>query len=142
MATTIERDPKFAGLIPAVVTLAAAAATKYIKGTFVCRDANGRAAVPAAGLHAHGVAVATFDNTSGANDAMDVEAATGVFMFNYTGTAPKPGEFVYVSDNDTVTLTASTNGIAGVCTEVRSGKAHVWVSPIAVALAISDADGD
>jgi hypothetical protein len=129
-ATTIERDSKFAGLLPAKGTLSAAAATKFLKGTFVVRDANGRAAAPGAGLHAHGVAIATQDNTDGAADAMEIEISYGVHGFLYDGTAPKAGEVVYILDNQTVTLTAGTNGFAGIVTEVRGTYVWVWVNPV------------
>jgi hypothetical protein len=115
------------------------AATKYPKGTMVVRDANGRAARPAAGLHVHGVSEGDFDNTSAGpqgnlgNDAFNVELAYGVHEFAYTGTAPKAGQKVYCVDNVTVSLDSSsgTRGVAGIATEQgASSKVCVFIDPV------------
>jgi hypothetical protein len=135
-ATTRERDPQFSGIVPAHGTISALAATKYLKGCMVARDSNGRATVPVTGTAnpVIGVAEATFDNTSGANDAMLVELGYGVFGFLISGTVPVAGNTVYAVDNQTVSLTVGTNGLAGVVTEVRSVNgvniASVYISPI------------
>lgn len=129
-AATIERDAHFAGRLPAKGTLSALAATKYYKGTLVCFDANSRAAAPAALLRIAGVVVATQDNTLGANDAMLVEVAYGVFGFPWTGTAPKPGQEVFAADNQTLTIVGTGNlPPVGMVTEVIGSLAYVWVNP-------------
>jgi hypothetical protein len=97
-----------------------AANTIIYGGSIVVRDASGRAAQPAAGFPAMGIATNTFDNrtaaeSGGAAGALDANVKYGVAWVKYSGTAPMPGEKVYVLDNQTVTLTASTNGLAGAC---------------------------
>jgi hypothetical protein len=137
-ATTVERDPKFAGTAPNKGTLPVAAATKYLKGTIACIDANGRASNVAAGLNAVGVFAHTYDNTAGANDAADIELDYGVFGFVMNGTVAKAGQLVYNLDNQTVTLTVGTNGKCGIVTEVRTINgtvyAFVWVNPAIAAM--------
>ncbi len=135
-ATTIERDPVFAGITPAHGTLSASATSKYLKGTMVGKSAAGRAVVPVAAVSTpiQGVASATYDNTAGANDAMVVEVDYGVFGFLIgAGGTPTPGDTVYALDNQTVSLTKSTNSFAGICTEVRTLRgvqyAFVHVNP-------------
>jgi hypothetical protein len=122
-AAAIERDAQFKGLIPAHGSLSALASTKYWKGTMVGKDSNGRACVPVAATATpiQGVAEATFDNSTGANDAFNVEVQYGVFGFLIgAGGTPKPGDTVYALDNQTITLTKSTNSFAGIVTEVRT----------------------
>jgi hypothetical protein len=136
-AAAIERDPQFKGIIPAHGSLPAAASSKYWKGTMVGEDANGRAAVPVAAVATTpivGVSSATFDNSAGANDAFVVEVDYGVFGFLIgAGGTPQPGDSVYALDNQTITLTKSTNSFAGVCTEVRTlggvTYAFIFVNP-------------
>lgn len=123
---TTEILPVNAGLVPAVGTLGIAATVKLPKGTIVCLDANGRAALPiapgTAGIPAAGIARATFDNTAGANDALLAEIEYGLFEYPYVGTAPKAQAKLYVVDNHSVSATQSdgtaNRGLAGVCTEV------------------------
>lgn len=133
-ATLVSRDPFFAGRLPVKGTLPVAANVKILKGTLVAIDASSRATVPAAGLKIVGVAIADFDNTGGAAAAFDVELDYGVFGFVMDGTAAKVGEAVYALDNQSVTLTASTNGLAGVVTEVRDGLTFVWVNPALIGI--------
>lgn len=114
--------------------------TKYPKGTMVARDANGRAARPAAGLKIHGISEGDFDNTAsgpsgvaGLDDAFYCELSIGVGEFDYDGSAPKADEVVYAVDNHTVSLDSDggTRGIAGVCTETgASGKVVVYIDPV------------
>jgi hypothetical protein len=125
-ASTVERLDVFQVLNPSRGTLGAAATYKALKGCIVCQDANGRASAPiaagTAGTPAAGVASATQDNTSGANDAINIDIEYGVFEFPYTQTAPKPGATLYVVDNVTLSATQSdgtaNRGVAGICTEV------------------------
>ena len=123
-ASAIERDPLFKALIPAHGSLPAAATSKFWKGTMVGRDASGRAALPVAAVATtpiHGVASATYDNTTGAAAAITVELDFGVFGFLIgAGGTPNPGDTVYALDNQTITLTKSTNSFAGIVTEVRA----------------------
>jgi hypothetical protein len=144
-ATNAYRDTEYAGPTPTRGTYPAAANKLYPKGTIVQRDASGRATPGAAanGFPAVGVSNATYNNLTGApdgagaNDAIDVEVLSGVFGFDYSGT-PLPGETVWVLDNQTVTDTASTNGVAGVCAEVRNGQCYVWMGPGIAALFSDD----
>ncbi len=112
--------------------------TKYPKGTMVARDADGRAARPAAGLLINGVSEGDFDNTSAGplgnqgNDAYNVELAYGVHKFDYDGDAPKANELCYAVDNHTVSLDSDggTRGVAGICTETGSDdKVLVLIDP-------------
>lgn len=122
-AAAIERDPQFKGMLPAHGTLPASASSKYWKGTMVGKSAAGRAVVPVAATSTpiQGVAEATYDNSAGANDAIQVEVQYGVFGFLIgAGGTPTPGDTVYALDNQTITLTKSTNSFAGICTEVRT----------------------
>ncbi len=129
---------KYAGRHTDHGSLPVKADTKYPKGTMVARDANGRAARPAAGLKIHGVSEGDFDNTAASgpqgnlgNDAFNVELAYGVHEFDYDGTAPKADQVVYALDNHTVTLDSSGGeGLAGICTETGSGgKVLVLIDP-------------
>lgn len=140
---TIELLPPFAGQFPSKGTLPALASTKYYKGTLIVRDANGRAALPpaatVAGLDAAGVSVATFDNTLGANDAMNVEVDYGVHGFAFSGTAltkASEGKKAYVADNQTLSTDISgdagthNRGRAGIITEfVNATFAYVMIAP-------------
>jgi hypothetical protein len=143
-ATTVERLPKYAGPYAGKGTHGIAENTLLLKGTIVTQDSAGRAAVPAAGQPAIGVASATYDNRTtsdlgGAADAKDAEVQYGVFGWAYTGTAPKPRQIVYVVDNQTVSLDPTGNrGIAGVVTEVRDSLAYVFMGPHASAFASAD----
>ncbi len=135
-ATTTYRDTEYAGQLPQRGTYPALANRLFPKGTIVQRDASGRAlpGVAANGFPAVGVSNATYNNLTGApdgagaNDAIDVEVLAGVFGFDYVG-SPLPGQTCWVLDNQTVTMTASTNGVAGVVSEVRNGQCYVWMGP-------------
>jgi hypothetical protein len=143
---TTFRDTENAGLFPKRGTLKASANTLYPRGCLVTRSAAGRAVNPStadlSGLPAMGVCSATVDNRTnaemgGLDDSGDVEIEYGVFAFDINGTAPIPGDLVYVFDNHTVTLTIGvTRGIAGKVVEVGKNnkgvlQAYVYVSPIA-----------
>lgn len=129
-SSTVFVDTPKAGDYPAHGTFSALANTIYPKGTIVTQDANGRAVSPssndASGLPALGVSMQTYNNLTGsefggANDAFDVEVDYGVFGFAVSGTAPKPGDKLYVVDNQTVSISdnGGTRGFAGICTEYR-----------------------
>lgn len=113
-------------------SLMVAASTSYPKGTMVARDANGRAVRPGAGLPIHCVSEGDFDNSAGANDALQMEGALGVHRFAYTSTAPKTHEIVFAVDNQTVALSSSsgTRGVAGVVVKVESGFVWVLIDPV------------
>lgn len=143
-STLINRDTEFAGPVPARGTYPAAANVFMARNTIVQRDASGRAIPGAAsnGFPAVGVAASTYDNRTesefgGAAEAIDVEVLYGVFGFDYTGT-PLPGETVWVADNQTVTDTAGSNGVAGVCVELRNGQCYVFMGPHVAALFSDD----
>jgi hypothetical protein len=144
-STTVFRTKTvFAGQVPAKGTLPAAA-NKYFAGkTIVQVDASGRATpgAPSNGFPAAGVSSASYDNRTGsefggAADAIDIEVEYGVFGFDYVG-SPLPGQTCWVLDNQTVTMTASTHGVAGVVTEVRDGQCFVWMGPHVAALFSDD----
>lgn len=137
-ATTAERiATKFGGLVPGKGTFGVAADTLLLKGTIVTADADGLADVPTAGQDALGVAKASFDNrtsaaSGGAASALEAEVEYGVFTFLYSGTAPEPGQVLFVVDNQTVSVDSSggTRGIAGFCTEPpRDGQVALWMGP-------------
>lgn len=143
---TVFRNTESAGVIPHRGTLSASANTLYPKGAMVTMvAASGRAFNPVtadvSGQRAMGVCQATVDNRTnaeagGLDDSVDVEIEYGVFGFDINGTAPVPGNIVYVFDNHTVTLTiGSTRGIAGKVIEVRNNtngvqQAYVYISPL------------
>lgn len=142
--TTVFRDTLSEGLVPARGTYSCAANQMIPKGTIVQRNAANRAIVGAAanGFPAVGVANASYNNKTGSengglDDSIDIEVCAGVFGFDYTGT-PMPGETVWVADNQTVTDTASSNGVAGVCVEIRDGQCFVWMGPHVAALFSDD----
>jgi len=143
-----ERLPKSTGEIPHRGTYSMAANTLLYKGQIVTQDSAGRAAVPGAGQNAVGISSATYNNrtgapSGGAADAVKAEVEYGVQGLIYTGTAPKPGEVVYVVDNTTVSLDPTgSRGIAGICSETKNGTGddglcYVFMGPLAIALAQS-----
>jgi len=139
-ATAQPRNTSGAGLIPAKGTYGMAANIILLRGTIVTIDADGRADVPTAGQNAAGVSSSTFDNRTtapegGGADAVKAEVEFGVKGLLYTGTAPEPGQVVYVVDNQTVSIDSSsgTRGIAGYCTELRDGLCWTWMGPHVVA---------
>lgn len=145
-ATTIERLTPFAGVTASRATLPIAASTKLLKGTIVCQDANGRAAVPSAagtaGIPAAGIARATYDNSAGDDDAIDAEITVGLVELAYTGDAPKRGEIVYVVDNQTVALSSNdgggkVRGVAGIVTATSTGKCVVWINAHVVGILVA-----
>lgn len=145
-ATTVERLPKSAGAdgYPRCGTYPIAANTLLLKGTIVCQDSAGRAAVPGPGRPAIGLSNQTYDNrtgseTGGAAGAIDAQVSYRVEGLKYEGTEPKPRQVVYVVDNQTVSLDSNgadgARGVAGVVTEVRDGLAYVMINPALSAFA-------
>ena len=134
-ATTVERlYDGSAALTPAHGTFGVAADQQMLKGTIVVLDSNGFADTPAAGQNAAGIAEHSILGGSSDGDE-EVEVSYGVHGVLFDGTAPKPGEVVYVLDNQTVTLVVGTNGIAGICSETKNGKCYVWFGPHVATLA-------
>jgi hypothetical protein len=143
---TTERLPKSTGEIPSKGTYSMAANTLLFKGQIVTQDSAGRAAVPGAGQNAVGISSATYNNrtgapSGGAADAIKAEVEYGVQGLAFTGTAPKPGQVVYVVDNQTVSLDPTgSRGVAGICSETKNatgddGLCYVFMGPLAIALA-------
>jgi len=116
------------------LSLKIAADTVIYEGALVCRDANGRA-VPgsvATTLRGVGRARATYDNSGGANDALDVEVDLGIFRYGNSASTDAIatadiGNTCYVVDDETVAKTNGTN------TRSKAGVVHdvddsgVWV---------------
>lgn len=140
--TTARTATQFAGHYPARGTAPAAANTRLVKGTMVALNTSGEAIAPAVdqGFPVVGVASANFDNRTGSEAGglagnIDVEMEYGVFSFAVQGSAPIPGDVLFVYDNQTVTTDSNSGarGIVGPCTEVRpiNGvvQAFVWVGP-------------
>ncbi|OFV81998.1 MAG: hypothetical protein A2Y78_00240 [Acidobacteria bacterium RBG_13_68_16] len=135
-ATATFRATGRRGLIPAQGTYAVAANVLLLGGTIVTADADGRADVVTAGQNALGILKATSDNRTtapegGAAAAVDAEVEFGVFGLAYTGTAPEPGQVVYVVDNQTVSTDSDTGsrGIAGYCVDLSGGQCWTWMGP-------------
>lgn len=110
------------------------AATKIYAGAMVAIDANGWA-LPAAAVAAHrviGRAEDTADNSAGANGAINVRVATGVFRWDNSASTDliaraDIGAPCYVVDDNTVAKTSNSNArpVAGVIFDVDA--AGVWV---------------
>lgn len=133
---------------PMMGTFGSAANQFFAFRTIVTRDGAGRAVSPSSadvsGLPAMGISNASIDNRTssdlgGAADAKNVEVDYGVKALDYTGTAPIPGEVVYVVDNQTVSSDSlgGARGIAGICVEQRDGLCYTLMGPDVIALIIS-----
>jgi hypothetical protein len=144
--TTTERLTPSTGEAPSKGTYSMAANTLLFKGQIVTQDSAGRAAVPGVGQNAVGISKATYNNrtgapSGGAADAMKAEVDYGVHGLALTGTAPKPGQVVYVVDNQTVSLDPTgSRGIAGIVSETKNatgddGLCYVFMGPLAIAMA-------
>jgi hypothetical protein len=121
-ATTVARLNTFQGSTPVRGTLGCAASVLILKGTIVTVDSDGNADVVTASQDAFGIAASTYDNRDGSAGDLLVDVDFGVHRLNYSGTAPEPGQVVYVLDNQTVTIDGSgSKGVAGFCTEMGSG---------------------
>jgi hypothetical protein len=134
------RDTVFAGVVPSRGTYGIKANVLIKKGALVCVDSAGRAMpgglIAAGALAAVGKSSATYDNTGGAADAVDVEVEFGTFGWVSAGggdaiTADDVGKVCYVVDDQTVALTSDTDtrGVAGYITEYRNGEVFVWMGP-------------
>ena len=138
-AATSYRPTKMGPLTPSKGTYEVAANVLLIGGTIATIDSDGRADVVTAGQSAAGILSATYDNRTtapegGGAGAIKAEVQFGVAGLAYDGTAPAPGQVVYVLDNQTVTLDSDTGsrGIAGYCTELRDGLCWVLMGPAIV----------
>lgn len=112
---------------PSLFKAPIAASTKLYQGGIVCLNASGLA-VPGSvstTLKAMGVALKTYDNSSGGASAFNIEARAGVHWFN-SGTAgdtiaqANVGALCYIMDDNTVGLTTggATRSIAGTIVDV------------------------
>jgi hypothetical protein len=104
-------------------------------------DGNVQAPVDGDGFNACGILVADVDNRAttelgGGAGAVNAAVNYGTFGVGYTGTAPKPGQVVFVVDNQTVSIDSdsSQRGIAGLCVEQRNGMAYVAMGPQVVGM--------
>ncbi len=142
--------------VPSMGTMPSAANQYFPKGTIVTRNASGNAVSPstsdASGFPAMGVSKASFDNRTGAEAGgtagdLDIEIDYGVHGFAYTGTAPIPGDTLFVVDNQTVSTDSNggTRGALGRCSEVRTlngvAKAFAMMGPHALGAVASLAVG-
>lgn len=104
--------------------------TKIFGGSIVCLDANGLA-VPGsdtAGLHTTGVAQEYVDNSAGADSAKTVKVRRGVFRFDSASlTDADVGKPMYVSDDQTVVKTATTNKVVAGMLDAIDGATGAWV---------------
>jgi len=110
------------------------ASTKIFQGALVAIDASGWA-LPAAAVAAHkviGRAEDTFDNSAGANGAINARVATGVFRWNNSASGDliarsDIGAACYVVDDNTVAKTSDTGArpVAGIIFDVDAS--GVWV---------------
>lgn len=95
----------------------------------VGKAAPGRTAV---GLIAMGIAIAGYDNQTGALDDTPVESEAGCFGFNNSVgdpvTAAHQGKTVYIEDDETIAATdgGGTRSPAGICFELEGDR--VWVN--------------
>lgn len=116
-----------------------AASTTIYKGTLVCLDSAGRA-VPAADTagysHVVGVAKDTYDNSSGAAGALDVEVLTGVFKMTASSIAlSQVMDALYVVDDQTVDETTTNDVFAGILVGyISATEGWILVGPTALTL--------
>lgn len=99
------------------------ASTKIYKGALVAVDSSGYVVTGVStAVRIVGVAYETIDNSSGASGDLSIRVwRTGSFQFNASGMAvTNIGAKVYVTDDNTVTLTATSNIQVGVITEFLS----------------------
>lgn len=108
-----------------------AASTTIYAGSLVMANAAGNA-LPGADTAAMafvGVATDKVNNSAGLAAALDVKVRrTGNVLVKYTGAAPKVGERVYLSDDETVAVAATTTNdiTCGVATTLGAG-GTVWI---------------
>lgn len=114
---------------PSLFKAPIAASTKLYQGGIVCLNASGLAVpgIVSTTLKAMGVALKTYDNSTGGAAAFNVEARAGLHWFN-SGTAgdaiaqANVGALCYIMDDNTVGLTtgAATRSIAGTIVDVSA----------------------
>lgn len=118
----------------AVFARGVAATKKIFEGSLVCLNATGFATPGAVAttLKADGVALATVDNTGGADGAVTVEVLKGTFRFANSAAGDAIaradiGNNCFVVDDQTVAKTNGTNtrSTAGVIVDVDAQ--GVWV---------------
>ncbi len=129
--------------VPSKGTFDVAANTLCLRGTIACINSDGRTTPGAANTanNAAGVYSSTVDNRStapegGAAGALEAEVEYGVKELAFSGATPKPGQVMFILDNQTVTTdsNSSQRGIAGYCSRVNSTtKCDVWMGPHVVA---------
>lgn len=115
------------------ISLPVAASKKIFAGGLVATDANGRAlpGYVATTLKGAGRAEELADNSSGADDAINVKVLKGVFRFANSGgdaiTQADIGNDCYIEDDQTVSKTdgTATRSVAGKIYAVDSD--GVWV---------------
>ena len=120
-----------------ILPFAVEEATKILEGALVSVNAAGYAvnATDAANDRVVGVATKTADNTSGADGDIHVEVWTdGVhdFVSGFSATIANVGDKVYVVDNQTVDLAATTTNdvLVGIVVGVEStSKVRVRLTP-------------
>ena len=117
-------------------SIGAGATQKIWQGTIVCRNATGFGAkgITATTLASLGVAQSTVDNTAGADGAVNVPFATGLYKFaNQAGdlvTAAMAGLDCFIVDDQTVAATngGATRSIAGKVESLDAdGGVWVWI---------------
>lgn len=134
-ALTIEKLTDFKGPVPVRRTLPMNGTSKCFKGGIVGIDAQGNArpgALIASGfVRTMGVALATADNTNGADGDIACEVGVGIFgPFTNNGssiTAADIGAACYVVDDQTVDISSSTNtrALAGTVEQVTTRGVYV-----------------
>ena len=115
-----------------ILQLFPVAAVKIYKGALVALNASGYAKPAAAGdKRVVGIAFEQADNAGGAAGAKTIRVwRQGTFELNSSGlTQANVGDLVYVTDDNTVTLTAAGSIVVGVITEfVSATKARVDIN--------------
>lgn len=129
--TALNKDRNTARREGDIVVDPVLAAKKIFGGSIVAVDANGYAqpAADTAGLKVRGVAEEQADNSAGASGAKTIRVRRGVFKFAATGlTIADVGKPVFVSDDQTVSVAATTNNVcAGIMVDIDSAT-EAWVA--------------
>jgi hypothetical protein len=113
-------------------------AVKLFKGSIVANNASGYAAKGAdtASFTLAGIAYETIDNSAGSNGSQNIRVwRQGVFELNFTATATQAdvGKLVYMSDDNTVALAATTTNdvaVGRIVQFVSATKVRVELSPV------------
>ena len=109
-----------------------AADTHVFRGGFVGLDASGYAQALTAGDPCVGLAYEECDNTGGSDGDKRIRVYTqGDFLHALSGAAlTNIGDAVYASDDGTLTLTATSNSLVGVCVDrPEANKVIVRLNP-------------